>query len=115
MDKQTRKNLVNEYLQTKTEMGIYCFKCIPTDTHYLGYTQNTKAMINGSIFRLGAGNHKDKALQLDWNTYGQDNFNISILEVLPYDKDNDAKEDYTFELELLLESWSDKLINTKII
>ncbi len=115
MDKQTRKNLVTEYLQTKTEMGIYCFKCIPTDTHYLGYTQNTKAMLNGSIFRLGAGNHKDKSLQLDWNTHGEKNFEVSILEVLPYDENDTLKEDYTKELEILLENWSDKLVNTKII
>ncbi len=115
MDKQKRKDLVSEYMNTKTEMGVYCYKCVSNNTNYLGFTQNTKAMLNGSTFRLGAGNHKDKFLQADWNEFGEKNFEISVLEVLPYDEDDISKEDYTAELKELMAVWEEKLENVKFI
>ncbi len=115
MDKQSRKEMVSEYLNTKTEMGLYCYKCIPTGKCYIGTTQNTKAMLNGGTFRLNAGNHKCKNLQKDWNEYKEENFEVSILEVLEYDKDDDLKSDYSVELEILLNMWIVKLEEFEVI
>lgn len=115
MDKNKRKELVAEYLNTKTEMGIYTFYCTSNNKNYLGVTQNTKAMLNGSKFRLGAGNHKNQNLQNDWNKYGEDNFTVEVLEVLEYDKDDDAKVDYTLELDKLLNKYKQQFENVEVI
>lgn len=115
MDKQKRKDMVHEYLNTKTEMGLYCYKCLSTNKSYIGTTQNTKAMLNGGTFRLNAGNHKCKNLQADWKTYGEKDFEISILEVLPYDEDDTLKEDYSIDLEILLNKWIVTLDNFEVI
>lgn len=114
MDKQKRKEMVNEYLNTKTEMGIYSYRCITTNKSYIGATQNTKAMINGSTFRLNAGNHKCKNLQTEWNKYGENCFEVKILENLPYDDDSE-KDDYSIELEILINKWIVKLDDFEII
>ncbi len=115
MDKQKRKDLVTEYLNTKTEMGIYSYKCMPTDKSYIGTTQNTKVILNGGTFRLNAGNHKCVNLQNDWNEYGEESFEVKVLEVLPYDEDDDLKSDYSFELENLLLDYTEKLNAVEII
>ncbi len=116
MEKQKRKDLVAEYMNTKTEMGIYTYFCIPKGKYYLGVTQNTKSAINGSTFRLNAGNHfKVPNLQADWKEFGENAFEVKVLEVLDYDKDDDMKTDYSVELELLLEEWACKFENIELI
>ncbi len=115
MDKKKRKELVQQYMDTKTIMSVYDFFCTANDTHYIGFTQNTKATINGSECRLGFGNHKIKTLQNDWNKYGKDSFNITILETLEYDKDDELKTDYSAELNELLNTWASKFNNIEII
>lgn len=116
MDKHKRKEMVNEFFNSKTEMGIYTYHCKTTEKYYIGATQNTKSAINGSTFRLNAGNHfKVPNLQADWKEFGEENFEVKVLEVLEYDKDDEMKTDYSFELELLLLEWSEKLENCEII
>lgn len=115
MDKQKRKDLVNEYMNERTVMGIYCYKCLETGKSYIGSTQNMKAMLNGGTFRLNAGNHKNKNLQADWNKYGDKFFLVETLEKLEYDKEDEMKTDYSIELEILLEQWSKKLGDCEII
>ncbi len=115
MDKAKRKELVQQYLDTKSEMGIYDFFCKSNNTHYLGATQNTKSAINGSECRLGFGNHKIKNLQRDWSEFGKDAFEVSVLEVLEYDKDDELKTDYSNELTSLLNSWATKFDTVEII
>ncbi len=115
MDKQKRKEIVAEYMTTRPDMGIYEYFCKETNKHYLGETQNMKATLNGGTFRLNAGNHKDEVLQADWKQYGEENFEVNVLEVLPYDKEDDAKTDYSKELALLIEKWSNKFENHKIL
>ncbi len=110
MEKQKRKELVSEYMNTKTEMGVYSYFCKETGKYYLGVTQNTKAAINGSTFRLNAGNHfKVPNLQADWKAHGEEAFEVKVLEVLEYDKEDEMKEDYSIELEILLEECIEKL------
>ncbi len=115
MDKNRRKELVNEYVNTKTEMSAYTYECKATGKHYIGTTQNTKATLNGGTFRLGAGNHKNQNLQKDWKQYGEENFDVRVLEVLEYDKDDEMKTDYSVELEILLEKWVASFDNVEVI
>ncbi len=116
MDKQKRKDLVNEYMNTKTEMGVYSYFCISKEKYYIGVTQNTKSTINGTTFRLNSGNHfKAPNLQEDWKAYGEAGFEVKVLEVLEYDKEDDMKTDYSVELEILLEEWASKFENVELL
>ncbi len=115
MDKQKRKEIVSEYMSAKKEMGVYVFECKATNKHYLGITQNTKATLNGSKFRLGANNHSCTNLQEDWNKYKEENFAVRVLEVLEYDEDDISKTDYSAELTTLLDSLCEKFESYEVI
>ncbi len=115
MDKQKRKDIVSEYMSAKKEMGVYVFECKATNKHYLGITQNTKSTLNGSKFRLGANNHSCINLQTDWNKYKEENFDVRVLEVLEYDKDDISKTDYSVELRKLLDTWCGKFESFEVI
>lgn len=110
-----KKKLLMEYKHRKTEMGIFVFECISTGKSYIGYTNDTKSTINASRFKLGAGLHKNNNLQADWNNYGESNFSVRVLEILPYDEKDAAKTDYSIELEELRDKWIKRAGNSEAI
>lgn len=115
MNEMRKKKLLMEYKHRKTEMGVFVFECIPTKKNYIGCTNDTKSAINASHFKLSAGLHKNNNLQLDWNKYGESDFSVKVLELLPYDEKDEAKTDYSEELEALHDMWLRKVGNSETI
>ena len=100
-----KKFLKQNYKNLKTEAGIYMIKNKINGKLQIITTYNVKT-INGKIagLNLGSTNSKFKNLQQEWSAYGEDSFEITILEIL---KDNitDKKE----ALKKLKEHWTSKL------
>ena len=113
MDKERKKELLQQFKEMKPEMGVYMFKSINTNTVYLGCDKNIKATINGDRFKLNSNNHRCKKLQKDWNENKEENFEIKVVEVLPYDKD-ESKVDYGEDLKILLEMCKDKFADENL-
>ena len=113
MDRIRRKELLQQFKEMKPEMGVYMFKSINTNTIYLGCDKNIKATINGDRFKLNSKNHRCKKLQKDWNENKEENFEIKVVEVLPYDKD-ESKVDYSEELKILLEVCKDRFTEENV-
>lgn len=107
MDRQRKKELLQQYKEMKPEMGVYMFKSIKTNTVYLGCDKNIKATINGDRFKLKLNSHRCKKLQADWNENKEENFEVSIVEILPYDNDEN-KVDYSEDLKILREMCKDR-------
>jgi hypothetical protein len=103
-----RKRLIEEYKQRKTKMGCFALVCNPTKELFIGAARDLSIMENSLLFRLSVGAlGQNPYLQTLYAQYGLDAFSFSILEELPYDKENPTK-DYKNELntlkELLIES-----------
>ncbi|CEO28106.1 GIY-YIG nuclease family protein [Paraclostridium sordellii] len=113
MDRLRKKELLQQYKEMKPEMGVYMFKSKKTNTVYLGYDKNIKATINGDRFKLNLNSHRYKKLQKDWNENKEENFEIRIVEVLPYDKD-ESKVDYSEDLKILREMCKDRFIKKNV-
>ena len=110
-----KKELKDQYKQMKPDMGIFMFKCVTSGKVYLGKSQNIKANINSIMFQLNIGQYYRNAnLQSDWKNYGESNFEISILELLKYDKD-EAKTDYSDDLKILRDLCSKNFDNFEFI
>ena len=103
-----KKKLKEQYKNMKPDMGVYCIKANFTNKCLMEYTQDLKSTINGSRFRLNAGNHLNTELQKDWIEHGEDSFTIEVLEVLQYDKD-ESKTDYSEDLQILKMIWEERL------
>ena len=113
MDRARRKELLEQYKQMKPDMGVYMFKSINTNTVYLGCDKNIKATINGDRFKLNANSHRNKKLQKDWNENKEENFEIKVVQVLKYDKD-ESKTDYSEDLKILREICKDRFQNENV-
>ncbi|MFD2670945.1 GIY-YIG nuclease family protein [Marinicrinis sediminis] len=103
-----RKELQMQYKNMKPDMGVYMIRPKTEKRAFIEASANLKGKINRLTFTLGMNLHPNQALQQDWSTYGEDGIEIVILEKLEYDKD-ETKEDYSAELELLLEIWKERL------
>lgn len=103
-----KKELKEEYLQMKPDMGIFAIRCNLNNKYYIETTQDLKSRMNRGVFQLKWGSHPNKELQKDWNELGEDNFTVEILDTLEYDKD-ESKIDYTEDLTLLKMVWEEKL------
>ena len=113
MDKSRKKELLQQYKERKPAMGVYMFKSINTNTVYLGCDKNIKATINGDRFKLNSKNHRCKKLQKDWNENREENFEIKVVEILPYDKD-ESKVDYSEDLIILREMCKERFIEENV-
>ncbi len=95
-----KKELKELYKNMKPDMGIFYIRSNSKNKCFIDCSQNLNGAINGSRFRLNAGNHLNIKLQDDWKELGEKDFTIEILENLQYDKD-ESMVDYSEDLEIL--------------
>lgn len=62
--------------------GIYQIRCIPTGKIYVGSAVNLRERWNRHKGSLRRGKHRNRYLQSAWNSYGEANFEFSILEYI---------------------------------
>lgn len=108
MDNDRKRQLRELYENTKPQMGILMFHCIPTGHKYFMPVTDTRAKLNGVIVRLNGNMYnrgsRNKNIQAEWNQYGESQFEKLIVDTLDYDKD-ETKTDYSEELSMLLDDW----------
>lgn len=101
MNRDRRKQLCEEYKMRRPEMGILSFRCVPTGEVFLWKAVDTATGFNSIRARLSGNIHPNKRFQGLWVEYGEENFELTILEVMSYE-DAGEKEDYSDDLEELM-------------
>ncbi|MEI6285495.1 MAG: DUF2087 domain-containing protein [Bacillota bacterium] len=81
-----KKELTREYKETALEAGIYRIHNTVAKKNLVVTATDLKT-INGKRFQLQMGGHMNKALQADWNSYGEAAFEFEVLERLPENRD----------------------------
>ncbi len=109
MDKARKKELQQEYANTKQPMGVFIVRCKSNNKCHIQATPDLKGVMNGTYVKLLNSRHPNRELQKEWNELGEESFVIEILEQLPYDEKDQEKEDYSQELALLQIIWEEKL------
>jgi hypothetical protein len=108
MSREKKKELQVQYKLMKPDMGIFAVVNKNNAKYYLETTPDLKGRINSAKFKLNAGGHPNKELQKDWQEFGENAFEIKILEQIEYEED-ESKTDYSEDLELLKMIWLEKL------
>lgn len=81
----------------KNKSGIYCIENLINHKKYIGQSKNIKRRLSDHLSELRNNKHFNDHLQRSWNTYGQKNFNISILCYCP-ENELDKRETYYIDL-----------------
>ncbi|MGE5410462.1 MAG: metalloregulator ArsR/SmtB family transcription factor [Clostridiales bacterium] len=109
MDSAKRKEIINNYKQTRATMGVYQLKNLKNGKIFIGSGKNLEAKRNMHMFALkNWGLHEIVELQEAWNELGDKGVAFEILDVLEPKKD-DTAYNYTKDLATLEELWLEKL------
>ena len=67
-----KKAAIREYKLSHRPMGVFQILCLRNDKVFIDSSKNIPGKINRHRFQLKAGVHPAKALQADWNEFGED-------------------------------------------
>ncbi len=85
MEKQRRRDIINDYKEKKVAKGVFAVRCAPSGQTWLGLSRNLDAQQNSIWFSLRIGSHRNKAMQAAWKEYGEAAFELSIIELVDAD------------------------------
>ena len=68
-----------EELYFEIGQGVYCIQNKYTDAVYFGNTNDLRSRYQKHLWYLRRSRHPNGALQVDYNTYGEEAFTFSIL------------------------------------
>ena len=108
MSSERKRQLKEEYRLLKPDMGVFAVMCRNNSKYHIEASKDLTSRTNRTVFQLNAGVHPNRELQRDWQAMGQISFDIKVLEVLKYDKD-ESKTDYQDDLAILRSIWAEKL------
>ncbi|HWQ89561.1 MAG TPA: DUF2087 domain-containing protein [Desulfitobacteriaceae bacterium] len=103
---ERRKELKQEYRELKPEAGVYQIRNTINQKVQVQAATNLKTM-NGKLFQLQMGSHRNKRLQEEWRQYGEEAFAFEVLEVL--EEKTDGYFDKKEELKKLEAKWLEQL------
>ena len=104
---KTKKELIREYKERRKPAGVFQIKNRVSGKLLLGSSLNLEGSLNKHEFLLANGQHRNRALQKDWNDYGPDAFVFEILDVVKVTDKPDFN--LSVELETLEQKWIDNL------
>lgn len=105
--KDSKKELKKAYQQSEKPMGIYQIRNTLNGKIFLGYAQDLQGIFNSNRFQLKMGGHTNKALQNEWNEFGEAAFAFEVLDQLQPQPGHQAN--YLSELKELYQLWLDNL------
>ncbi len=96
---KTKKELKNEYLQSKSTMGVFQIKNIKNGKILIDSSTDIDSRMNRHRMELKFGSHQNKDLLKDWNEFGEDSFVFEMLSEIKHKDDADI--DYKAEIKIL--------------
>lgn len=104
MDRQRRKELVEEYKRIKTYMGVFQIKNNKNGKIYIATSSNLKNRWFTIEGQLNMGRFANLQLQKDWNEIGAQAFTYEVLE----QKETDEIADIPWALKQMEKPWLEK-------
>lgn len=101
MNNQRKRELKEAHRTSRPPMGVLSFRCVPTGESFLLASRNIPGDTNGVTFKLNSDYHPNRHLLELWRRYGEENFQVEVLEELDYRDESDDPADYKEELEQL--------------
>lgn len=98
MNNQRKRELKEAYRTSRPPMGVLSFRCAPTGESFLLASRNIPGDTNGVTFKLNSDYHPNRHLLELWRRYGEENFQVEVLEELDYRDESDDPADYKEEL-----------------
>lgn len=104
MDKTALKRA---YKENPPPAGIYQITNTANGKIFMGRGMNVRGILNSQHAQLKFGSHQNRAMQEDWNRYGDEKFSFEIVDQLS--STNKSPQEMREDLAALEELWLEKL------
>lgn len=104
-EKKRRKELLEQFEQIKTSMGIYKISNTNNGKIFIGTCSNLKNKWIMIREQLNMGRFLNLELQKDWKVFGEDHFVYEVIEEKEVKEDTDTR----WELKQMEKAWLEKL------
>jgi len=108
MDKQSRKELKEQYKSRKIVGGIYAIRCSETGECWIRKTIDLQGSINRFAFFCSTDACPEGCMRSSWKEYGAETFSIEVMEELEK-KELQTRKEFADDIEVLLEIWQEKI------
>lgn len=105
MDKQRRKELMEQYKQIKTYMGVYKITNTVNGKIFIATCPNLKNRWLSIQTQLDIGRFVNSEMQKDWREFGAKAFTYEVIEEKEVKEDMDKR----WELKQMEKTWLEKL------
>jgi len=102
-----KKALTREYKETPRTAGVAVVRCRENGKVLLIAGVDIPALVNRHRAQLKLGGHPNRALQVDWKTFGAEAFEFEIVDTLPLPDTADV--DQRDDVQALEAMWMEKL------
>ena len=72
--KEQKKEAIRQYKERKPALGVFAVRCSVTGQQWVGTSRNLDATRNSLWFSLRLGNHREAALQQEYEAHGESAF-----------------------------------------
>ena len=108
-DRNRNKALKQTYKLAFPTMGVFAIRNQFSGRCYVDQSSNLTGVLNRHRLELKWGVHRNRALQEDWRTHGEEQFRFEILEQVAERKE--VGFDYAAERARLLLLWRQRLLD----
>jgi len=108
MDKQSKKELKEQYRNREEIGGVYCIRCIAADRLWVKATTNLDSAKNRFAFNVSMNSSPETGMLESWKKYGASSFSFEVLEEIKK-KETQTSKEFSDDVDTLLEIWQEKL------
>lgn len=106
MNTQDRKEALRAYKEQAPARGVFAMKNAVTGQAWVGASLDLAAARNNTLFQLRLGQHRNAALQAEWQVHGSDALAFEVLETLADDENEFGVRD---ALKVKTRDWATRL------
>lgn len=104
---ESKSDLKRAFKEKPKNAGIFQIRNLVNGKILLVSSSNLDGHVNGHKFMLKTGGHRNRALQADWNLFGEKQFAFEVVETVEIK--SDPSFDLDDELQLLEMVWLDRV------
>ena len=107
MEKQSRKELQQQYKNRTVIGGVFCITCDASGRKWIKSATDMEGEKNKYEFFIKTKLCPEPGMSAEWNQYGAESFHFSVIEELKKGETQTDRE-FSEDLKTMLEMWKEK-------
>ena len=107
MEKNSKKELREQYKSRTVTGGVYCITCEGNGHKWIKSTKDIDGQKNKFEFFTSTNSCPEPSMRAEWDQYGANSFSLTVLEEITKGETQTERE-FSDDIALLLEMWNEK-------